>query len=55
VIFENRKHTLQPRPKTNKKILPSVTQYNSAVLYFLKKILIKHWYLIEKQPLLKEI
>jgi len=25
VIFENRNQTLQPRPKTNKKILPSVT------------------------------
>ena len=58
VIFENRKQTLQPRPKTNKqtnKILPSITQYHSAVLNFSKQILMKHWYLIEKQPLLKEI
>ena len=39
--------------KQTNKILPSVTQYHSAVLNFSKQMLMKHWYL--KQPLLKEI
>ena len=54
VIFENRKQALQPKPKQNKKILPFVTQYHPTVPN-VKQILMKHWHLIEKQPLLKEI
>jgi len=29
VIFENRKQALQPKPKTNQKILPFVMQYTT--------------------------
>ena len=42
VIFENRKQALQPKPKTNKKILPFVTEYHPAVPN-LKQILMKHY------------
>jgi len=42
------------KPKTNKKILPFVMQYHPAVPN-VKQILMKHWHLIEEQPLLKEI
>ena len=45
---------LQPKEKENKRILPFVTQYKQAVPN-LKQILMKHWYLIEQQPLLREI
>ena len=58
VIFENRKQTLQqtPRlePRTNKRILPFVTQYHPSVTN-LKQILMENWRLIERQPLLREI
>ena len=54
VNFENRKQALLPKPKANKRILPFVTQYHPAVPN-VKQILMKHWHLIEEQPLLKEI
>ena len=54
VIFEDRKQALLLKPKTNKTILPFVTQYHPVVPNA-KQILMKHWHLIEKQPLLKEI
>ena len=52
--LENRKQALLPKPKADKKILPFVTQYHPAVPN-VKQILMKHWHLIEEQPLLKEI
>ena len=54
VNFENRKQALLPKPKENRRILPFVTQYHPAVPN-VKQILMKHWHLIEEQPLLKEI
>ena len=54
VNFENRKQALLPKPKAHKRILPFVTQYHPAVPN-VKQILMKHWHLIEEQPLLKEI
>ena len=54
VNFEDRKLALQPKEKENKRILPFVTQYQPAVPN-LKQILMKHWHLIEQQPLLREI
>jgi len=56
VIVENRKQALQPEPKTNKKnsclLRCNITQQYQT---FKKQILMKHWHLIEEQPLLKEI
>ena len=52
--FENRKLALLQKQKENKGILPFVTQHHPAVPN-LKQILMKEWYLIEQQPLLKEI
>ena len=54
VIFENRKQALQQKPRTNKRILPFVTQYHPSVTS-LKQILMENWHLIERQPLLREI
>ena len=54
VKFENRNAALTQKPKENKRILPFVTQYQPSVPN-LKQILMKNWYLIEQQPLLKEI
>ena len=54
VNFENRKQALLPKPKANRRILPFVTQYHPAVPN-VKQILMKHWHLIEEQPLLREI
>ena len=54
VNFENRKQALLSKPKANRRILPFVTQYHPAVPN-VKQILMKHWHLIEEQPLLKEI
>ena len=54
VIFENRKQALQQKPRTNKRILPFVTQYHLSATN-LKQILMENWHLIERQPLLREI
>ena len=54
VKFENRNAALTQEPKVNKRILPFVTQYQPSVPN-LRQILMKNWYLIEQQPLLKEI
>ena len=54
VNFEDRKVALQLKEKENKQILPFVTQYQAAVPN-LKQVLMKHWHLIEQQPLLREI
>ena len=54
VIFGNRKQALQQKPRTNKRILPFVTQYHPSVTN-LKQILMENWHLIERQPLLREI
>ena len=42
VTFENRKQALQQKPRTNKRILPFVTEYHPSVL-------------IERQPLFRKI
>ena len=54
VKFEERKSALQQKDKTQRKILPFVTQYHPAVPN-LKKILMSKWHLIQNQPLLREI
>lgn len=54
VIFEDRKLALQKKQKENKRILPFVTPYQPSVPN-LKQILMKNLYLIEQQPLWKEI
>ena len=50
VNFKDRKLALQQKPKTNQRILPFVTQYQSSVPN-LKQILMKKW----QQPLLSGI
>ena len=54
VNFKNRKLALQQKPKTNQRILPFVTQYQPSVPN-LKQILMRHWHLIETQPVLSEL
>ena len=54
IHFENRKEALRQKPSREKTILPFVTQYQPSVPS-LKNILMKHWQLIEKQPLLRQI
>ena len=54
IHFENRKEALRQKPSSEKTILPFVTQYQPSVPS-LKNILMKHWQLIEKQPLLRQI
>ena len=49
VRFENRKEALRSKPKQRNEILLFVTTYNPAVLN-LKKILMKHWHIIQNQP-----
>ena len=52
VKFTERKSALQEKQKVRHNILPFVTQYNPSVPN-LKKILIRKWRIIEKQPLLR--
>ena len=54
IHFENRKEALRQKPSREKTILPFVTQYQPSVPS-LKNIVMKHWQLIEKQPLLRQI
>ena len=54
IHFENRKEALRQKPSREKTILPFVTQDQPSVPS-LKNILMKHWQLIEKQPLLRQI
>ena len=54
VQFSDRKEALRNKTKQTKEILPFVTTYNPAAPN-LKKILMKHWYMIQQQPRLKEI
>ena len=54
VKHHERKSALQNKTKTHKKILPFVTEYRPSVPN-LKKIIMHEWYLIENQPLLREI
>ena len=54
VLFENRKEALRSKPKQRNEILPFVTTYNPAVTN-LKKILTKHWHIIQNQPGLAQI
>ena len=49
VRFENRKEALRSKPKQRNEILPFVTTYNPAIPN-LKKILMKHWHIIQNQP-----
>ena len=48
------KRLFATKKKQTKEILPFVTTYNPAALN-LKKILMKHWHMIQQQPRLKEI
>ena len=54
IHFENRKEALRQKPSREKTILPFVTQYQPSVPSLIN-ILMKHWQLIEKQPLLRQI
>ena len=54
VKHHERMSALQNKTKTHKKILPFVTEYRPSVPN-LKKIIMHKWYLIENQPLLREI
>jgi len=54
VRFENRKEALRSKPKQRNEILPFVTTYNPAVPN-LKRILMKHWHIIQNQPGLAQI
>ena len=54
IHFENRKEALRQEPPREKTILPFVTQYQPSVHSF-KSIVMKHWQLIEKQTLLRQI
>ena len=54
LYFENRKEALRQKLSREKTILPFVTQYQPSVPSLIN-ILMKHWQLIEKQPLLRQI
>ena len=47
--FENREEAVQCKPKQRNEILRFVTTYNPAVPNK-KKIVMKHWYIIQNQP-----
>ena len=53
-MHHERMSALQNKTKTHKKILKFVTEYRPSVPN-LKNILMNKWYLIENQPLLREI
>ena len=54
VKFTDRKEALRNKTTTKKEILPFVTTYNLATPN-LKKILMKHWRIIQQQPKLQKI
>ena len=54
VKFTDRKEALRNKTKQTKEVLPFVTTYNPATPN-LKKILMKHWHIIQQQPKLKQI
>ena len=54
IHFENRKEALQQKPSRGKNILSFVAQYQPS-RPCLKNIHMKHWQLIENQPLLRKI
>ena len=54
VKHHERMSALQNKTKTHKKILPFVIEYRPSVPN-LKKIIMNKWYLIQNQPLLREI
>ena len=54
VKYHERMSALKTKKKTNNRILPFVTEYRPSVPN-LKTILMNKWYLIERQPLIKEI
>ena len=54
VKFTDRNEALRNKTKQTKEILPFVTTYNPASPN-LKKILMKHWDIIQQQPKLKHI
>ena len=57
VKFTNRIDALHNKTKQTKEILPFVTTYNTynPGAPNLKKILMKHWDIIQKQPKLKHV
>ena len=54
IKFSSRKAALETKPKTSKTILPFVTTFNPASPN-LKKILMKHWHLIDSNANLTQI
>ena len=54
VKFQEKTHALLQRNKTNKRILPFITQYHLAVPN-LKETLPSKWYLIQQEPLVNQI
>ena len=54
VQFSDRAEALRNKTKKAKEILPFVTTYNPATPN-LKKILMKHWHIIQQQPRLAHI
>jgi len=54
VQFSDRAEALRNKTKKAKEILPFVTTYNAATLN-LKKIPMKHWHIIQRQPRLAHI
>ena len=54
VQFSDRTKALRNKTKKAKEILPFVTTYNPATTN-LKKILMKHWHIIQQQPKLAHI
>ena len=54
VRFSDRTEALRNKTKKAKEILPFVTTYNPATPN-LKRILMKHWHIIQQQPKLAHI
>ena len=54
IKFAERKNALTQKQKAHKKILAFVTQFHPS-LPCLKNILVEKWYLIQNQPLLREV
>ena len=50
VQFSDKTTAIRPKQKRRNEILPFVTTYNPALKPNLKKILMKHWHLIQGQP-----
>ena len=54
VKFTDRKEALRNKTKQTKEFIPFVATYNLATPN-LKKILMKHWHIIQQQPKIKQI